>query len=367
MSTQWVITAAAERITLDAAKKGETTFTVTNPGRRADRAVFDVVVGDGADAAWFSVEDPQRLIKPAASASYLVKAAVPAGATPGTYEIQGRVFSADEAPEESSVLSPRVLLEVPVPPAPVKRRLPWWVFVVAGLVVLVIATVIWLVVPGGKPVTPTPTPFPTPSGDASPTAPVSAAPPAAGYAVMPPIVGVELPKAELLLINQGLKLGAVHYRYTPGGNHTVYIQYVPPGFTVRKGTAIEVDVIETINPPTLVTPAAESHLAKNAKPRVEWKQVETWESRWSVQVTYERCGQFGGCQVGAKPISVPETLRAATTITSDKFYDVPPTMDYNTGGDGLHDSGRVFYQICPLDLYGNNTGRCLNFSLYLDK
>ena len=40
MATNWVVTTAAERITLDDQRKGETTFTVTNPGPAFDRAVF---------------------------------------------------------------------------------------------------------------------------------------------------------------------------------------------------------------------------------------------------------------------------------------------------------------------------------------
>jgi hypothetical protein len=84
MSTEWVVTTASDRITLDDAKQGETTFTVTNSGRRTDRSVFEVVPGDGAAAAWFAVAEPQRQVRPAASVSYLMKVAVPAGTGPGT-------------------------------------------------------------------------------------------------------------------------------------------------------------------------------------------------------------------------------------------------------------------------------------------
>src|SRR5262245_7358107 len=60
MSTRWVITNAAEQVALNDQKHGETTFTVSNPTQRADRVVFDVVPGDGAEASWFSTTDPQR-------------------------------------------------------------------------------------------------------------------------------------------------------------------------------------------------------------------------------------------------------------------------------------------------------------------
>src|SRR5258706_8042937 len=101
MSTNWVVTTAAERIALDDAKRGETTFTVTNPGSRPDRAVFEVVPGDNAGPAWFTADQPQRQVPANGSASFLLTVQVPATAAPGTYEVRGRVYSASEAPEES--------------------------------------------------------------------------------------------------------------------------------------------------------------------------------------------------------------------------------------------------------------------------
>src|SRR5262245_6105291 len=111
MATKWVITTASDRIALDGTGSGETTFTVSNPSARIDRAVFDVVPGDGADAAWFTVDEPQRRVPGNGSVSYLMKVAVPAGATAGAYTVQGRVYSADSAPEEDSVLSGRLAVE----------------------------------------------------------------------------------------------------------------------------------------------------------------------------------------------------------------------------------------------------------------
>jgi hypothetical protein len=43
MATEWSITTAAERFTLDAQNRGEITFTVTNPSARPDRAVVEPV------------------------------------------------------------------------------------------------------------------------------------------------------------------------------------------------------------------------------------------------------------------------------------------------------------------------------------
>jgi len=57
VSTEWVVTTSSERVALNEQRQGELTFTVTNPTGRADRAVFDVVPGDGADPAWFTVDE----------------------------------------------------------------------------------------------------------------------------------------------------------------------------------------------------------------------------------------------------------------------------------------------------------------------
>src|SRR3954467_2047575 len=132
MSTNWVVTTPSDHIELDEAQQGQTTFTVTNPTKRVDRVMVDIVAGDGADESWFSVDEPQRRVPASGSVSYLMKTTVPPTAKPGTYNVQARVYSADSAPEEDSVLSNRVVLEIKAKPAPVvvKKKIPWWVFVV---------------------------------------------------------------------------------------------------------------------------------------------------------------------------------------------------------------------------------------------
>jgi hypothetical protein len=146
MISELIITAAAERVTLDGQNRAETTFTVTNSGPEPNRVVFETVPGDGADGAWFSVDEPQRLVDANASVPYLVRIAVPAGTTAGSYTLQGRVYPADTAPEEESRLSNRVAFDVAPSAKPAR---PWWPYAVAaGLVVVVLAVVGWLVFRG---------------------------------------------------------------------------------------------------------------------------------------------------------------------------------------------------------------------------
>jgi hypothetical protein len=144
MAIDWAITAAAERLTLDERNRGEITFTVTNPGPAPDRVVLEAVPGDNAAQSWFTITEPQRSVPPGGSVAYLMSTAVPPGTPAGTYSVQARAYSADTAPEETSRLSTRVAFEVK-PAVPAKKR-RWWPFAVAaGLVVVVLAVVGWLV------------------------------------------------------------------------------------------------------------------------------------------------------------------------------------------------------------------------------
>lgn len=146
-----MISAAAERVEL-AAGKAEATFTVTNNGPVDQRMVFDVVTADNADRSWFTVAQPQVLVKHGGSVTFLVAIAVPAGTAAGPTWFAGRAYSAEAAPEETAVVSDRVACEVgpsAVPPPWWKRW--WWVFVVAALALVTLVVVLFLLLRGDDP------------------------------------------------------------------------------------------------------------------------------------------------------------------------------------------------------------------------
>lgn len=149
MATRWVITASGERAPL-VDGRGEVTFTVTNPSRSPDHAMFTVIPGTGASSSWFHVDEPQRTVGGGSSTTYVVGIDVPAGTAPGRYDLQGRVYSAQSAPEETAVLSTRVVCEVPVPPVAVEvpPQRPWWLWLLLALAVIVLVGVLVAVLPG---------------------------------------------------------------------------------------------------------------------------------------------------------------------------------------------------------------------------
>jgi hypothetical protein len=165
MTTQWTVVTPASRVALDAHRRGEVTVNVTNAGQNADVAVFGAVAGDGADPSWFSVADPQRPVPPGGTVQYLLNIGVPAQVPPGRYAVAGRVYSANQPPEETSRTSGWILFDVapagaarpapqpgpppaapPRPPQPRRQHLLPIVAVAAvGLVAVIVLgwTVIW--------------------------------------------------------------------------------------------------------------------------------------------------------------------------------------------------------------------------------
>jgi hypothetical protein len=278
MSTKWVVTAAAEQVALDRQRKGETTFTVTNPSGAADRAVFDVVGGDGADTSWFTVEEPQRLVRPGASVSYLLKVAIPGNTPPGKYDVQGLVYSVDSAPEESSVLSPRVKLEVAADPEPVaRRRWPWWWLVAAG-VGLVLLVVVGVVVFGG--------------GDEEPAAgPAVPTPgPVVAEVMMPDLLGRSEREALQTLADLGLTVRPIKYRHDPERADQVVLQSLEPDTVVDPAAVVDLEVAVELAAPVLTSPEGVPQFeAGELSQTLEWDNGLSPVRRWQVTWSRERC------------------------------------------------------------------------------
>ncbi len=136
----------------------------------------------GADpASWTRIDRPLRTIAPGTTEQYTVTVTPPAQAPAGQYAVRLIAYDADRPPEEYSDQARQVDLVVPARPAPAAGAgLPWWAYLIAGALVVVVGVVLFLVLrPSGAPNPPTssPTPTPTPTNPcASPYVPRLARP-----------------------------------------------------------------------------------------------------------------------------------------------------------------------------------------------
>ncbi len=334
--TKWVVTTATERVALDESRSGEVTFTVTNQSNRIARAVFDIRAGEGVDETWFTIDDPQRPIRPAASAPYLVRISVPATVAPGQYEIAARVCPPDTPPEESFVLSRRVMIEVPAPPAPPKKKFPWWIVVAAALLVLVIGVVTWLVWPDGGTPEPTPSPTPVPTTSVAPIV----------YVPVPKMIGLRLKDATAELEKAGLVAGTVVYRYDKAGNGAVTRQSLPEGVLAAKGTQISMDIIISATKPVISSPAAGVTIPPNTMPQIVWTQTDSWVNKWMIYVLPERCVKSGTTEQCGHSVLDPPQI-----VTAKQHTPPMPKLNYTTVSNTRH-NGWVVVQVQAMDDYG---------------
>jgi PASTA domain-containing protein len=341
VTTNWVVTTASERVALDETTRGgEATFMVTNQSPRSARAMFDIKTGDGVDESWFSVEDPQRPIRPAASVPYLVRIQVPQQVPPGQYEFEARVYPPDSAPEENFVLSRRVMLEVPKPPAPPKKKFPWWIVVAAALLVLVIGVVTWIVWPSGG--------DPDAMPSASPTPTTSAA--SVEYAITPQVIKYPIDDARANLAKAGLTVGVMRYR--AGSTFYVTGQSIPPGNQAPKGTKVDLDLQMPFSVPVITAPGPNTNIEAGRWPTVMWTQAEPYVTKWQVNIFADQCTRqtAGGPQDCRQQVPVG----APFIVTSREFSGPAPKLTFAppATGAGTWQTGGVMISVLPVDDFG---------------
>jgi hypothetical protein len=351
MSTKWVVTAAAERIVMSEQRRGETTFTVTNPSGSVDRAVFDAVPGEGAEGSWFTVEEPQRLVRPGASVSYLLKVVVPADTAPGSYAVQGQVYSADSAPEESSVLSQRVVLEVPPEPEPTARRRPWWLWAVLAALVVIIVVVVALLVGGGDRAEP-----PPPS-------------PAPGEVVMPDLLGMTERDALRALAELGLTVRPIDYLHDPERADTVVLQSPLADTTVAGNAVVDLDIAVDLAAPTVTGPAGVPVLlAGEPTPTLEWDPGRSPARRWQVELYQEECllAYQPAVFVYYTNCGFPDAASATTIVDAPTLTPELAIQPNNTPVGTRFHSGWVRWRVSALDDF-DNPGPATDFAVYLQR
>jgi hypothetical protein len=183
MPSPFAITTATNAVSLDAQKRSEASFTVSNTSGGPIRGRAQLATEAPASADWLTLtEESEQDFSPDSTQQYTVKIAVPTDTPAGTYSFRLNMVGV-ENPDELFTQGPSVTFQVPEPE--LKKPFPWWIVIVAGVLTLCCALGIGgyfvatnLPGPTSTPsvtpsITPSPTPThtPTPSSTPEPTKP----------------------------------------------------------------------------------------------------------------------------------------------------------------------------------------------------
>lgn len=352
MTSPWTISAGTERLTLNAERKADVTFTVTNSGPVDQRAVVEVLPGDNARPEWFNVEQPQRMITHGGSASFLAHVAVRLDVPPGAFWLAGRVYSADGPPEETSVVSDRVAFDVTGAAAKKSSPLVW--LIPAVVLALVVAGVLgWLFLRGGddpEPVALTTTTAPPTTTTTPPPAPV----------LMINLVGKTEQQAADALTDLGAAVGGVAHRNDPPNAGKVLEQSVAEGTQLQPGDTVNLVVAVALAPAALQAPSNGATFAvSQGMPTVAWQAVPG-AAGYRVQFESAVCAfiifgitpciystedKWGGPYVDYHARSFMDvTTNSATPDFQLRIHDGVPRAGH---------SGDVRWQVFAMDDFGN--------------
>ena len=173
MANTFSVTAVADKVSLDAQRKGLASFTVTNSTDQPVRGRGQIAATPPADPSWFTVVgNVSRPIAAGGTEQYPVQIAMPPAAPAGTYSF--RLDAVNEAnPDEDTTAGPTVTFVAPAAEAPAKRKFPWWIVILVAVVV-VGAVIVALLVSGGDDKKAPPIPTGTTGGNPPPSAPLPA-------------------------------------------------------------------------------------------------------------------------------------------------------------------------------------------------
>jgi len=133
----FTITTPSTTAKLDANRKAQVAFTVTNASIQPLKGRARVVPMDGAKPEWLTIDgDAERAFAASGTQQYTVQITVPATAPAGKYKFQLKVVGVAN-PDEQYGESEQVAFEVPQPVKP-SAPLPMWIWIVAAVLALLI-------------------------------------------------------------------------------------------------------------------------------------------------------------------------------------------------------------------------------------
>jgi hypothetical protein len=138
--------------TVSSAANGAATlvFTVTNTTPKPQRGHLRAKALDSAQPGWLRVAgDAERDFAPGFTHQVELNVQVPTGTPPGRFRVRLDALSVAN-PDDDFTEGPVVSVNVAAPDAPRPQKFPWWVWLVVGLAVLLVAGVVAaLVMKGG--------------------------------------------------------------------------------------------------------------------------------------------------------------------------------------------------------------------------
>ncbi len=141
MASSFSVTTASSKILLNAQRRGEIVFTVTNITAGTVTGRADTASDNASVEAWATIQGKsERDFAPNATEQFVVAIDVPGSAAIGTYSISLNLIGVDD-PDEDFTEGPSVAFEVPEPVvAPPKRKFnfSWWWLVAVVVAFLVL-------------------------------------------------------------------------------------------------------------------------------------------------------------------------------------------------------------------------------------
>ncbi|MBI3943400.1 MAG: hypothetical protein HY326_10345 [Chloroflexi bacterium] len=137
MPSSFFVTTPAETIELDADRRAEISFAVSNASGRRSRGRARVTTPNFTAGHWLSLDgEAEREFRVGDTNVYSVRIAVPPDAPAGNYTFRLDVIGVDN-PDEDFTAGPFVAFDVPAP-VPIIKPFPWWIVAVVVAVIIVV-------------------------------------------------------------------------------------------------------------------------------------------------------------------------------------------------------------------------------------
>ena len=142
MTRPFDITNTNDALTLDASGSGKVIFTVTNTSQKPLRGTLRVRGLDSSQPAWFTVGGESERDFPVGVAHQVeVGVKVPAGTAPAKFRMRLDALSVAN-PDDDFTEGPAVAVTIPTVEIKKPTGMPWWVWVVIALVLLIVLGVV---------------------------------------------------------------------------------------------------------------------------------------------------------------------------------------------------------------------------------